>query len=42
MDVVESDVGTINKAALHVALTVAAFLVEDQVSFKEFSMQQHA
>ena len=32
VDVVESDVGTINKAALHVALTVAAFLVEDQAS----------
>ena len=31
VDVVESDVGPINKAALHVALTVAAFLVEDQV-----------
>lgn len=31
MDVVESDVGPINKAALHVALTVAAFLVEDEV-----------
>ncbi len=33
VDVVESDVGPINKAALHVALTVAAFLVEDQVKF---------
>ena len=31
VDVVESDVGPINKAALHVALTVAAFLVEDEV-----------
>lgn len=30
MDVLESDVGTINKAALHLGLTVAAFLVEDQ------------
>lgn len=33
VDVVESDVGPINKAALHLALTVAAFLVEDEVSF---------
>jgi len=31
VDVLESDVGPINKAALHLALTVAAFLVEDQV-----------
>ena len=31
VDVLESDVGPINKASLHLALTVAAFLVEDQV-----------
>ena len=35
VDIVESDVGPINKAALHVALTVAAFLVEDQVKCLE-------
>ena len=28
----ESDVGKINEAALHFALTVASFLVEDKVS----------
>lgn len=30
VDVVESDIGHINKASLHLALTIAAFLVEDQ------------
>ena len=34
VDVLESDVGPINKAKLHLALTVAAFLVEDEVRFK--------
>ena len=32
VDVVQSEIGDINKAALHVALTIGAFLVEDQVT----------
>ena len=38
MDVLESDVGPINKAKLHLALTVAAFLVEDEVRLNDSTL----